>query len=283
MNTSESKKGLEPVSEPIGIFDSGVGGLTFLNQLQRLLPKENKTYFGDTARVPYGNRSSEEIQQFMRQTMTWMEHQEVKLVVAACNTSCALALEIVRKEFQTPIVGLILPGAKAAVQRGRRIGVIASQAYTSAMKELDPTVKVFEVACPEFVPLVESGQVNSHQARKVAINYLQPLLNERIDTLVYGCTHYPHLEPIFKSFLPDYITLVDPSVETALAVNRELQLLGLLSNSIKPGKTNFYVSGDPASFSRLAKRWSSTAAAIETVQIDPQAVPSPLEESSSTS
>jgi glutamate racemase len=277
------------VPESIGIFDSGVGGLTFLNQLQRLLPKENKTYFGDTARVPYGNRSSDEIQQFMRETMTWMECQGVKLVVAACNTSCALALETVRQEFQTPIVGLILPGARAAVQRGRRIGVIAtqatvrSQAYTSAMKELDPTVKVFEVACPEFVPLVESGQVNSRQARKIAISYLQPLLNEGIDTLVYGCTHYPHLEPLFKSFLPDYITLVDPSVETALAVSRELQLLSLLTNSSKQGKTNFYVSGDPASFSRLAKRWSSTAAAIETIQIGAQAVSSPLEESSSAS
>jgi glutamate racemase len=277
------------VSESIGIFDSGVGGLTFLNQLQRLLPKENKTYFGDTARVPYGNRSPEEIQKFMRQTMTWMESQGVKLVVAACNTSCALALEVVRTEFQTPIVGLILPGAKAAVQRGRRIGVIATQAtvrsraYTSAMKELDPTVEVFEVACPEFVPLVESGQVNSRQAKKIAIQYLQPLLNEGIDTIVYGCTHYPHLEPLFKSFLSDYITLVDPAVETAFAVKRELQLLGLLSNSMQPGKTTFYVSGDPAPFSRLAKRWSSTSAAIETSQIDvgTLAVPSTLEESSS--
>lgn len=278
------------MSESIGIFDSGIGGLTFLNQLQRLLPKENKTYFGDTARVPYGNRSPEEIQQFMRQTMTWMERQGVKLVVAACNTSCALALEVVRTEFQTPIVGLILPGAKAAVQRGRRIGVIAtqatvsSQAYTSAMKELDPTVEVFEVACPEFVPLVESGQINSRQAKKIAIQYLQPLLNEGIDTLVYGCTHYPHLEPLFKSFLSDYITLVDPSVETALAVKRELQLLGLLSNSTKSGKTSFYVSGDPVPFSRLAKRWSNASAAIETSQIDvgTLAVPSTLEESSST-
>lgn len=277
------------MSESIGIFDSGVGGLTFLSQLQRVLPKENKTYFGDTARVPYGNRSPEEIQQFMRQTMAWMEGQGVKLVVAACNTSCALALEVVRKEFQTPIVGLILPGAKAAVQRGRRIGVIATQAtvrskaYTSAMKELDPTVEVFEVACPEFVPIVESGQLNSRQARKIAIQYLQPLLNEGIDTLVYGCTHYPHLEPLFKSFLSDYVTLVDPAVETALAVKRELQLLGLLSNSTKTGKTSFFVSGEPSSFSRLAKRWSSTSAAIETVQIDvgTLAVSSTLEESSS--
>jgi glutamate racemase len=277
------------VFESIGIFDSGVGGLTFLNQLQKLLPKENKTYFGDTARVPYGNRSPEEIQQFMRQTMTWMESQGVKLVVAACNTSCALALEVVRQEFQTPIVGLILPGARAAVQRGRRIGIIATQAtvrsraYTSAMKELDPTVEVFEVACPEFVPLVESGQTNSRQARKIAISYLEPLLNEGIDTLVYGCTHYPHLEPLFKSFLPDYITLVDPSVETALAVNRELKLLGLLSTSSRPGKTSFFVSGEPSSFSHLAKRWSSSTTSIETVHIDALAVTSSLEESSSTS
>ena len=155
----------EPQRSRIGIFDSGVGGLTVLRELYRQLPNESILYFADTARLPYGTRSSHEILQFCFEILTWMVQQGVKMVVLACNTSDALALEVLRREFDLPILGLILPGARAAVQQGRRIGVIAtpataaSNAYRRAILEIEATAQVWQVGCPEFVPLVEQNRV----------------------------------------------------------------------------------------------------------------------------
>ncbi|MDX2099192.1 MAG: glutamate racemase, partial [Leptolyngbyaceae cyanobacterium bins.59] len=193
---------MAPKNGCIGVFDSGVGGLTVLRELYRQLPNESIVYFGDTARLPYGTRSAAEILQFVREILTWMTQQHVKMVIMACNTSSALALEIVRSEFPVPILGLILPGARAAVQQGRRIGVIAtpttanSHAYQTAIREIDNTAEVWEVGCPEFVPLIEGNRIHDPETQEVVWKYLAPLLEKEIDTLIYGCTHYPHLAPV---------------------------------------------------------------------------------------
>ncbi len=244
----------------IGIFDSGVGGLTVLRAMYKQLPNESVLYFGDTDRLPYGNRSQAEIVQFVREILTWMQRKHVKMVVMACNTSSALALEAVRSEFKVPILGLILPGAKAAVSQGKRIGVIAtpatakSGAYRQAIQEIDSTAQVWEVGCPEFVPLIESDRIGDPYTEQVAREYLKPLLHENIDTLVFGCTHYPHLEAVLRKILPPHVTLVDPAVATATAIDRELKLLGLHAQNA-PHPTQFGVSGNPEQFTKLAAQW----------------------------
>lgn len=259
-----------PSSAPIGVFDSGVGGLTVLRELSHQLPNESILYFGDTARLPYGDRTPEEILQFVREIITWMLSKGVKMVMMACNTSSALALEQVQEEFPVPILGLIHPGARAAAKAGRRIGVIAtpatvaSDAYRQAILEVDATVNVWQVGCPQFVPLIEQGRLQDPVTLEVAKTYLKPLLAADIDTLIYGCTHYPHLEPLFKTFLPNTIRRVDPANSLVQAAAKELELLSL-KNGL-PGKpTQFFVSGCPDQFSNLAARWLGRSPVVHQV------------------
>ncbi|MFS8861216.1 glutamate racemase [Synechococcus sp. H60.2] len=269
-------------SWPIGVFDSGLGGLTVWRALRRRLPQERLLYFADTARLPYGDRSPEEILTFVRQILRWMQAQPVKVVVMACNTSSALALEQVQREFALPILGLILPGAQAALAQGSRIGVIAtaatvkSRAYSKAIQEysaLDPkrspqTVQCWEQACPEFVPLIEAGQSDGPELRQAAERYLQPLLQRGIDTLVYGCTHYPLLDPLLKSLLPSSVRRVDPGVALVGSLARELSLWGLRRPSTVPQAEphRFYVSGDPERFAQLASPWLGFRPQVERVE-----------------
>ena len=260
----------EPQRAPIGIFDSGVGGLTVLRQLYRQLPNESIVYFGDTARLPYGIRSQAEILQFTREIITWLQQQQVKMVIMACNTSSALALETVRQEFNIPILGVILPGARAAVQQGKRIGVIAtpatakSNAYKHAILEIDPNVQVWQVGCPEFVPLIEQNRIHDPYTAEVARAYLEPLLKQEIDTLVHGCTHYPHLTPVLRSLLPSQVQLIDPAVHVVAACTQELDLLGL-RNTHSPLPTRFAVSGSPQQFSQSGLQWLGYTPAVEEV------------------
>lgn len=262
----------------IGIFDSGVGGLTVLKALYQQLPNESILYFGDTDRVPYGNRTPSEIVQFSQEILTWMAQQNVKMVLMACNTSSALALEVVRSQFDFPILGLILPGAKAAVGQGKRIGTIAtpataqSGAYRQAMQEMDSTVRVWEVGCPEFVPLIEQNRLRDPYTEKVARSYLQPLLDNHIDTLVYGCTHYPHLEPLLRQILPPTVKLVDPAVHLVAAAAKELEFLGLQSDSPsgtlrerRARPTRFGVSGCPEQFAQRSAQWLGFLPSVEKV------------------
>ncbi|MCS6813481.1 MAG: glutamate racemase [Cyanobacteria bacterium] len=259
-------------NQPIGLFDSGLGGLTVLRELHRQLPQESVLYFGDTARLPYGTRSSAEILQFVREILTWMTSVGVKMVIMACNTSSALALETVQAEFDLPILGLILPGARAAVQQGKRIGVIAtpatanSHAYAQAVLEIDPTVNVWEVGCPEFVPLIEANRIYDPYTREVAKDYLAPLLANQIDTLIYGCTHYPHLEPVLRELLPSSITLVDPARNLVAAAAHELDLLGLRSTQSVP-TTRFCVSGCPEQFEQLSSQWLGYVPIVEQITL----------------
>jgi glutamate racemase len=262
----------EPSRARIGIFDSGVGGLTVLRELYRHLPYESILYFGDTARLPYGTRSPGEILQFVREILTWMVQQQVKMVIMACNTSSALALEAVRSEFSLPILGVILPGARAAVEKGRRIGVIAtpataaSNAYRRAILEMDPAVAVWQVGCPAFVPLIEQGRIDDPYTCEVAREYLAPLLQQQIDTLIYGCTHYPLLGPLLRSIVPDSVRLVDPAVHVVASAARELDLLGLRSTR-PPLPTRFGVSGSPQQFAQLSVQWIGHTPSVEKVSL----------------
>ncbi|MEB3337999.1 MAG: glutamate racemase [Leptolyngbyaceae bacterium] len=244
----------------IGVFDSGVGGLTVLKEIYRRLPNESILYFGDTARLPYGSRSAAEILQFVREILTWMVEQGVKMVIMACNTSSALALEAVRAEFKVPILGVILPGARAAVRQGKRIGVIAtpataaSNAYRDAILEADATAHVWQIGCPEFVPLIEQNRIQDPYTYEIAQEYLAPLLEQQIDTLVYGCTHYPHLAPVLRVLLPQSVKLVNPAVHVVAAAAQELDLLGLKTTR-PPLPTQFAVSGCPRQFTELSVQW----------------------------
>lgn len=271
---------------PIGVFDSGVGGLTVLRELYRKLPNESILYFADTARLPYGTRTQGEIVQFVREIVTWMIQQKVKMVIMACNTSSALALETIRDEFSPlPILGIILPGARAAVQRGKRIGVIAtpataqSNAYAQAIQEIDSTAQVWQVGCPKFVPLIEQNRISDPYTIKVAQEYLKPLLHKKIDTLIYGCTHYQHLEPVFKSFLPDSVQLIDPAKYFVLAIEKELELMGL-KNTYAPKQTRFGVSGHPQQFAQVSQRWLGYVPHVEKIylpiSLTPKSVSVPL-------
>jgi glutamate racemase len=262
----------EPQRARIGVFDSGVGGLTVLRELYRQLPNESILYFGDTARLPYGTRSPAEILQFVREILTWMQQQSVKMVIMACNTSSALVLDTVRSEFNFPILGIILPGARAAVQRGKQIGVIAtpataaSHAYRHAIEEIDSSIKVWQVGCPEFVPLIEQNRINDPYTTAIAVEYLAPLLAQQIDTLIYGCTHYPYLGGILKTILPPMVHLVDPAIHLVTAAAQELDLLGL-RNTYTPLPTQFYVSGCPETFIQLSHQWLGFTPLVEKVDI----------------
>ncbi|MGB3509519.1 MAG: glutamate racemase [Microcoleaceae cyanobacterium] len=263
---------INTTQQRIGIFDSGLGGLTVLRELYKQLPLESILYFGDTARLPYGTRTSSEILQFVYEIVEWLIGRGVKMVLMACNTSSALALEKVKSEFDIPILGLIVPGANTAVQQGRRIGVIAtpataaSDAYRRAILEADPSVQVWQVGCPYFVPLIEQNQLHDPYTYQIAQEYLGPLLQQQIDTLVYGCTHYPYLEPILRSFLPSYVKLVDPATSLVKVVARELEILDL-KNSGLPLPTKFVVTGDPQKFTELSLKWLGYTPVVEKVSL----------------
>lgn len=256
----------------IGVFDSGVGGLTVLRQIYKQLPNESIIYFGDTAHLPYGIRSQAEILQYVREILNWMQQQRVKMVIMACNTSSALTLENVRQEFDFPILGVVLPGARAAVQQGKRIGVIAtpatakSNAYRQAIMEIQPDVQVWQVSCPEFVPLIEQNRIHDPYTIEVAKCYLEPLIKQEIDTLVYGCTHYPHLAPVLRLLLPSYVKLVDPSVHVVAACAQELDLLSI-RNTRLPMPTRFAVSGCPQQFAQSGLEWLGYTPLVEQVYL----------------
>jgi len=275
-------RGYLPQQLPIGVFDSGVGGLTVLKELQHQLPQESFLYFGDTANVPYGTRSQTEILSFVRQILCWMTAQPIKMAIMACNTSSALALEEVRAEFDIPILGIILPGARAAVKKGQRIGVIAtpatvaSNSYPQAIQEVNPQAQVYQAGCPEFVPLIEHNRIREPETLDIVRQRLQPLLSEGIDTLVYGCTHYPHLAAVIQKILPQGLQTVDPAVYITAAAKQELELLQLRTSD-QSSSTRFYVSGCPEQFAELSYQWLGFLPVVEKVILPELAIPQSIE------
>ncbi|MFZ5626034.1 MAG: glutamate racemase [Bacillota bacterium] len=245
---------------PIGVFDSGVGGLTVVRELLKHLPAENVIYYGDTAHVPYGSKTREQLLAYGRSIMEYLTAAGVKLVLVACNTSSSLTLEALAAEFPVPMIGMIKPGAKAAAAASKngKIGVIAteattrSQAYPAAIKALRPEAEVLGQACPKFVPLVESGRFDTEETVEAVREYVLPLLAEGIDTLVYGCTHYPFLEPVIRRLADSDLTLVDPAQAVVREAEQLLASRGLAAEGGQ-GQYRFVVSGDPLQFQRVGK------------------------------
>ena len=227
----ENKKNqIDLRNAPVGIFDSGVGGLTVAREVMRNLPQERIIYFGDTARVPYGSKSKETIIRYSRQIIRFLMTQGVKAIVVACNTASAFALEEIKKELEIPILGVVQPGAKVAcaATKNKKIGVIGtegtvrSQIYTKFVQQWDPEIEVIGKACPLFVPLVEEGWLKDPVTDEVAQRYLGELKEKGIDTLVLGCTHYPLLRSTVRKVMGDEVTLVNPAYETALELKELL-------------------------------------------------------------
>jgi len=240
---------------PIGVFDSGVGGLTVFREIARALPREPLVYLGDSARVPYGTKSPKTIQRYSLEAAQHLLEHGVKMLVVACNTATAAALPVLQERLAIPVIGVVEPGARAAVERTSGVvgviateGTVKSKAYTAAIKKLDPDVEVIESAAPLFVPLAEEGWANTHVAREVAEIYLEPLIDAGIDTLVLGCTHYPILRGTIEQVVGDAVQIVDSAETTALTVR---QMLGK-SAGVDAPEHHFLVTDAEERFRRIA-------------------------------
>lgn len=253
---------------PIGIFDSGVGGLTVARQIFEILPHENVVYFGDVGRYPYGGRSQEIITRFTVQDITFLMEHKVKFIICACNSASSVALDDVKSNYEVEMIGVIEPGARAAVEQttSGRIGVvgtnvtIGSNAYARIIHAFDPQMKVFSLACPLFVPLAEEGYIDKEATYLIARDYLQTMHDVEIDTLVLGCTHYPLLKHVIADVMGDKVTLIDSGEETAKVVLQRLAESGLLNPMMSQppglaGEHKFFVSDVPEKFSQLATRF----------------------------
>lgn len=247
---------------PVGVFDSGVGGLTVAREIMRNLPSEKIVYFGDTARVPYGSKSKETVIRYSRQIIRFLQEQQVKAIVVACNTASAFALDTVRNEFDIPIIGVIESGAKVAAARTRnkRVGIIGtvvtvgSGIHAQYLKKLDPEITVFGKACPLFVPLVEEGWLHDPVTVEVASRYLKELQDKDVDTLILGCTHYPLIRSTIRQVMGEEVCLVNPAYETALELGKLLEEQGLSSTGTeqKEFPYRFYVSDLADEFKEFA-------------------------------
>lgn len=259
---------------PLGVFDSGIGGLTVARALFERLPKESVIYFGDTARVPYGPKSPDTVRRYSAEILAYLLKRGVKAVVVACNTSTAHALASLKEHSPVPVVGVIEPGARAAVAatKSGTIGVIgtagtvASGAYERAIKALRPDARVHAQACPLFVPLVEEGWFDHPATELIAREYLEPLKQARVDVLVLGCTHYPLLKPLLSRVMGPDVTLVDSAEETAKAVAAELDARGLLAAG-GSHEHRFVVSDDEPHFRKVGARFLGEK--VKTVEVVP--------------
>lgn len=243
-------------TQPIGIFDSGVGGLTVVRHLWKRFPQERIVYFGDTAHLPYGSRRPEEIIAFGTEITSFLLQFSVKVVVAACNTSSSLSLPYLRERFSVPIIGMIGPGVRAAVRatRNKRVGIIATKAtvesgaYEKAFRECAPDIRVYSQPCPLFVPLIESGCLEKKETYQIARSYLRPLQEAGIDTLVFGCTHYPFLTPVIRQILGNGVRFVDPAQEAVKELAALLQLKRGKAPVGEEPRHRFFASGPVTSF-----------------------------------
>lgn len=256
MNINVSK------NAPIGVFDSGVGGLTVAREIMRQLPNENIVYFGDTARVPYGSKSKDNIIRFSRQIINFLKTKEVKAIVIACNTASALALDVVSKEIDIPIIGVVEPGARAALEvtKSNKIGVIGTEAtirsamYEKIIQGVEPRAEVLGKACPLFVPLVEEGFAKHKVTQEIIDYYLASFMKTDIDTLILGCTHYPLLRSKIREYVGERITLVNPAYETAMDLKMLLEENHIenMGDGQNHASYEFYVSDAADKFKQFA-------------------------------
>ena len=263
--------------KPIGVFDSGLGGLTAVRQLRKIMPSENIIYFGDTSRVPYGNRSRETLMKYARQDMRFLRSFDLKAVVIACGTVSSNCLETLQAENNIPIIGVVAPAAQraAALTRNRRVGLVATRAsvrsgaYERMLHAMAPDIALFSKACPLFVPLVEEGRCRPGDAviEQVAREYLAELQAQKIDTLILGCTHYPLLAEVIGQVMGPEVTLIDVGAESA----RAARMLMVEQNALaerREGTAGFYTSDRVEDFERLASLFLQEDITNQAQQID---------------
>ncbi|MFH1046292.1 MAG: glutamate racemase [Candidatus Omnitrophota bacterium] len=253
---------MKKFNRPIGIFDSGIGGLTVVKEVIKELPGEDIVYFGDTARLPYGNKSPKTVIQFSKENVEFLLRFGVKLIIVACNTSSSIVLPVLMRRFKIPILGVIRPAARQAVEitQSGRIGIIGtrttveSKAYQREIKKLNPYAKIFAQACPLFVPLTEEGMVDDTVTRQMAKRYLQPLLKNDIDTLILGCTHYPLLVDVLRRVVGKRIQFVNSARRTAQEARKILVAHNLCARrKDRPGRRVFFVSDGPEVFKKVGR------------------------------
>ena len=250
-------------NNPIGVFDSGIGGLTVVRALMERLPFENIIYFGDTARVPYGVKSVETISRYARQITEFLLQQQVKLLIVACNTMSAVAFQVIEDISPVPVLGVIDAGASRAVAEtyNKCVGVIGtpatinSNAYQKAISKHDPEIRIFSQPCPLFVPLVEEGWLDHQVTRLTAQEYLKPVIAQDIDTLVLGCTHYPLLKPLLQEILGDKIRLVDSAQAITEETGKLLSKKNIRNGQQKPPEYRYYVTDVPIRFQEIGERF----------------------------
>jgi glutamate racemase len=251
----------EAASRPIGVFDSGIGGLTVVKALRELLPSEKIVYLGDTARVPYGSKSPSTVERYSLEIAEMLVAQNAKVIVVACNTASSVALPKLEQTFSVPVIGVIRPGAQAAISasRNRHIGVIGTRAtirsgaYEKTLRGLNQNVRVTSRACPLLVPLIEEGWLDDELTDRIIARYLEPLIKEGMDTLVLGCTHYPLLSPAIERALDGSVALVDSARNCAAAVQRLLRRESLAAKSSDTGSLQVALTDAPDNFLRVAK------------------------------
>ncbi|SEM34388.1 glutamate racemase [Mesobacillus persicus] len=251
------------MKRPIGIIDSGVGGLTVAKEVMRQLPHEQIIYLGDTARCPYGPRSAREVLRFTWEITQFLMEKQIKMLVIACNTATAVALEEIRSELPIPVIGVIHPGARTAIKVTNNyhigvigtVGTVKSRAYEQALKSINRKTNVVSLACPKFVPLVESGEYNGLLAQRVVAETLAPLKDQELDTLILGCTHYPLLEPLVKQVMGEGVNVISSGEETAREVSTLLYHNQILNTSGEEPTHEFFTTGSSTIFSDIASEW----------------------------
>jgi glutamate racemase len=252
--------------KPIGVFDSGIGGLTVVKRLISALPNEDIVYFGDTARVPYGSKSNSTVIEYSLQNTKFLAGKGVKAIVVACNTASSIALPAIRQKYNVPVIGVIQPGAEFAVRESKkgRIGVIGTRAtvgnkaYSNSILNIDEKAEVFEKACPLFVPLAEEGWLKHKATYDIAEEYLAELRKKEIDTLVLGCTHYPLLADVIQDIIGKEIKLIDSGIATAEVVREEIERIGFLTNKNSMGNQSIYVTDITPKFKEIAEMFLGT-------------------------
>lgn len=251
------------MKKPIGIFDSGIGGLTVVKQLMKLLPSEQLIYFGDTARIPYGTKSKKLIEQYAIEDARFLLRYDIKALVVACNTASSLAMDVLLDYLDIPVIGVVMPGAEAAIKltRNKKIGVIGtiatinSNSYTIQIHKRLKEAKVYAQPCPLLVPLVEEGWLNDEVTIMTLKKYLPEMISEQVDTLILGCTHYPLLDKTIQKIMGNHVKLIDSGKETAKAVKRVLIETNLLNQSDKIGPDKFFISDIPMKFEEIGSRF----------------------------